>query len=52
VTYARFVWGSYAVFALALAGLAAWLLANGRRLQGGIAALEARGVRRRSDTSS
>ena len=47
--HAAFIWASYAVVALVLAALAAWLVLDGRRQQRLIDELEARGVRRRSD---
>jgi heme exporter protein D len=47
--HAAFIWASYAVATAVLATLAAWLVLDGRRQQGLIDELEARGVRRRSD---
>jgi len=47
--HAAFIWASYAVATAVLAALAAWLVLDGRRQQGLIDELEARGVRRRSD---
>jgi heme exporter protein D len=47
--HAHFIWASYAVVALALAGLAAWLILDGRHQQRLIDDLDARGIRRRSD---
>lgn len=46
--HAGYIWASYAVVALALAGLAAWLVADGRYQQRLLDQLDARGVRRRS----
>jgi heme exporter protein D len=46
--HAAFVWAAYAVVTAALAALIAWLVLDGRRQQGLIDELEARGVRRRS----
>lgn len=46
--HAAFIIASYAVVAAVLLGLIAWLLIDGRRHQRALAALEARGVRRRS----
>ncbi len=46
--HAVFIWSSYAIVALVLAGLIAWLILDARRLAGRLAELEARGVRRRS----
>lgn len=47
--HAGFVWASYAVAAIVLAALIAWLIADGRRQQRVLAELETRGVRRRSE---
>jgi heme exporter protein D len=47
--HAHFIWGSYAAVALALAGLVAWLVLDGRRQQRLIDELDRRGIRRRSD---
>ena len=49
--HAAFIWSSYGVVTLVLAGLVAWLVLDGRRQQRLIDALEARGVRRRSSRS-
>jgi heme exporter protein D len=49
--HAAYIWASYAVVALALALLVAWLVLDGRRQQRLIDELDARGVRRRSDRS-
>ncbi len=46
--HAAFIWACYAVVAVVLSLLAAWLVFDGRRQQRLIEALEARGVRRRS----
>ncbi len=46
--HAAFIIASYAVVAAVMLGLIMWLLADGRRHQRALAALEARGVRRRS----
>jgi heme exporter protein D len=46
--HAAYIWASYAVVALVLAGLAAWLVADGRRQERLLNELDARGVRRRS----
>lgn len=46
--HAAYVWASYAIVAVVLAALAAWLIIDGRRQQRLIDDLEARGVRRRS----
>ena len=47
-THAGYVWASYAAVVLVIAALVAWLMADGRRQQRLIGALEGRGVRRRS----
>jgi heme exporter protein D len=47
--HAAFIWAAYAATTLVLAGLAAWLVLDGRRQQRLVDELEARGVRRRSD---
>jgi len=47
--HAAFIWASYAVVALVLAGLATWLALDGRHQQRLIDELDARGIRRRSD---
>ncbi len=46
--HAAFIVASYAVVAIVMAGLIAWLILDGRRHQRALDALEARGVRRRS----
>ncbi len=46
-----FIWLSYLAVALAVGGLIAWLIADGRRHERRLAELEARGVRRRSGAS-
>jgi heme exporter protein D len=46
--HAAYIWASYAVVALALAGLVAWLIADGRHQRRLLDELDARGVRRRS----
>ena len=49
--HAIYVWVSYAAVVLVLAAVAAWLVADGRRQQRLIDALEGRGVRRRSQSA-
>lgn len=44
--HAVFIWASYAACALMLAGLAAWLIVDGRRQRRLLDAFEARGPRR------
>jgi heme exporter protein CcmD len=46
--HAAYIWAAYAVVALGLAGLVAWLVLDGRRQQHLVDELEARGVRRRA----
>ena len=46
--HAEFIWASYAAVALVAFALIAWLVIEGRRYARQLAALEARGVRRRS----
>ena len=46
--HATYIWASYAVVAIVLAGLVAWLIADGRHQQRLLDELEARGVKRRS----
>jgi heme exporter protein D len=50
--HAAYIWTAYAVVALGLAGLVAWLIFDGRRQQRLVDELEARGVRRRSRQQS
>jgi heme exporter protein D len=50
--HAVFIWSSYGVVTLVLAGLIAWLVADGRAQQRRLDDLAARGVRRRSDRTS
>ena len=47
--HAVFIWASYAVVAVVLAVLIAWLLVEGRNYARRLLELEAQGVRRRSD---
>ena len=49
---AAFVWAAYAAFALVIAALLLWLLADGKRQQRLLKDLEARGVTRRSAGAS
>jgi heme exporter protein D len=46
--HAVFIWSSYAIVVVVLAGLVAWLIGDGGRLKRRLEDLEARGVRRRS----
>ena len=50
--HAAFIWASYAVVAVVLVVLVAWLVIDGRRQQQLIDEFEARGVRRRSRPGS
>lgn len=47
-SHAAYIWASYAVAAVVLAGLVAWLVADGRHQQRLLDELDARGIRRRS----
>lgn len=46
--HAAFIWASYAIYAVVLAGIICWLVWDGSRLKARLADLEARGVSRRS----
>lgn len=46
--HAAFIWASYAIFTLVLAGLIAWLQVDGKRQLERLEALKARGVKRRT----
>lgn len=46
--HAAFIWASYAIYAVVLAGVIGWLVWDGARLRARLADLEARGVSRRS----
>ncbi len=46
--HAAFIIASYAVVAAVMAGLLAWLVLDGRRHRRALEALEAQGIRRRS----
>jgi heme exporter protein D len=50
--HAAYIWASYAIVAVVLAVLVAWLIADGRHQQRLLDDLEARGVRRRSGSSA
>lgn len=45
--HAVFIWASYTIVALGIGSLICWLLLQSRRYREELAALEARGVRRR-----
>jgi heme exporter protein D len=49
--HAAYIWASYGVVALVLAGLVAWLAADGRYQRRLLDELDARGVRRRSGSA-
>jgi heme exporter protein D len=51
MTHWPFIVGSYGATALVLVGLVAWLLADERSVTRRLAALGARGIRRRSNES-
>jgi heme exporter protein D len=51
-SHAVFIWSSYGVTAVVLAGLIAWLVLDGRVQERRLADLAARGVKRRSDRTS
>ena len=46
--YTSFIIASYGLAALVIGGLTGWLIWNGQRQLKALAALEARGIRRRS----
>lgn len=50
--HAAYIWASFGLAGLVLAGLTAWQVLEGRRQQRLITELEARGVRRRSDKAA
>lgn len=50
--HATFIWASYIAVAVVIAALLCWLVFDGRRQEGRLADLEARGVRRRSGRSA
>ncbi len=50
--HAAFIWSSYGVTVVVLAGLIAWLVLDGRAQERRLAELAARGVKRRSAPSS
>lgn len=45
--HAAFIWAAYGAMAVGIVGLLVWLAVDARRLAATLAALEARGVRRR-----
>jgi heme exporter protein D len=47
--HAAFIWSAYAITGVVLAGLIAWLIADGCMQQRRLADLDARGVKRRSE---
>jgi heme exporter protein D len=49
VNHAPFLIGSYAATAIVLAALLAWVVLDGRAVARRLAALEARGIRRRPE---
>lgn len=50
--HAAYIWACFAITGVIVAGLTIWLVLDGRRQLRLIAELEARGVRRRSDTAA
>jgi heme exporter protein D len=50
--HAAFIWSAYAITAVVLAGMIAWLILDGRALQRKLEGLAKRGVTRRSDSSA
>ncbi|MGF1650092.1 MAG: heme exporter protein CcmD [Hyphomicrobiaceae bacterium] len=48
--HAVFIWASYAAVVAVLAALVAWLILDGRRLERLRRDLEAKGIRRRSES--
>jgi heme exporter protein D len=50
--HAAFIWASYAIYAVVLAGLIGWLVWDGSRIRSRLADLEVRGVSRRSRAAS
>jgi heme exporter protein D len=46
--HAAFIWLSYAAVAVTVAGLIVWLILDGQKQAADLAALEQRGVKRRS----
>jgi heme exporter protein D len=50
--HAAFIWSAYAITAVVLAGLIAWLALDGRAQERRLADLAARGVKRRSGSPS
>lgn len=47
--HASFIWMAYGATVAVIAGLAAWLIADGSRLARSLADFEARGIKRRSE---
>jgi heme exporter protein D len=50
--HASFIWSAYAVVAVVIGGLIAWLVVDGREQERRLQELAARGVRRRSASRS
>ena len=46
--HAAFIWISYAAVTIVVAGLIAWLIFDGKKQAAELAALEKRGIKRRS----
>jgi heme exporter protein D len=50
--HAAFIWISYAVVALVVAGLIGWLIFDGKRQAADLEELEKRGIKRRSSAGA
>ncbi|HVJ78931.1 MAG TPA: heme exporter protein CcmD [Hyphomicrobium sp.] len=50
--HAAFIWISYGAVTVTIAGLIAWLILDGRKQAADLAALEKRGIRRRSSAGA
>ena len=50
--HAAFIWAAYGAMAAGIVGLLVWLAGDARRLKATLAALEARGVRRRGGAAA
>lgn len=50
--HAAFIWISYAAVTVTIAGLIVWLILDGKRQAADLAALEKRGIKRRSSAGA
>jgi heme exporter protein D len=50
--HAAFIWISYAAVIATVAALVAWLVADGKKQEADLEALESRGIRRRSSSKA